>query len=173
MKSITIFLILFIIKSSISEVNIEDYSIEKFITWLKKEGLYQKIIFIKKIYGQDLSIISCEELIKKGYGNCKRLVKEYMPISSLKNKIIKSTNISPKRNEIKKSRINLNVLKNNKYLNSEHKWDKLFEILSTILPPEEAKSTGDRIIKRAEREIPNKMNTIKKQVNNNIIRIIN
>ena len=54
MKSIAIFLILFIIKSSISKDNIEAYSIEKFIARLQKDGLYEKInslkLFLEKTY---------------------------------------------------------------------------------------------------------------------------
>ena len=53
MKSITIFLILFIIKSSISKRDIEYYSINLFIDRLKNEGLFDTILSIKKQFGQE------------------------------------------------------------------------------------------------------------------------
>ena len=141
MKSIAIFLILFIIKSSISKDNIEDYSFEKFITRLKSEGVYEKIRLIKKALGEDLSIIFCEELIKNGYGNCKKLVKEYMPFSPLKQRL------NSQSFEDREKRKNPD-------LKLKHKWDKLYEILRKILPPEKARLKAKRIIERVEREIP-------------------
>ena len=46
---------------------------------LKSKGLFEIIEHIKKIYGQDVAIISCEEINKNYEGNCKKLVTEYMP----------------------------------------------------------------------------------------------
>ena len=79
MKSLILFLILFIIKSSVSESNIDNYSIDLFIKTLKDEQLFEIIQSIKYFYGQDVAIISCEELNKNHCGNCKRVVIEYMP----------------------------------------------------------------------------------------------
>ncbi len=70
MKLITRFLILFLIKSSIS-INLDDYSINKFKERLKENGFFEAFLLIKEVYGQDLSIITCEEINKNGYGNCK------------------------------------------------------------------------------------------------------
>ena len=50
MKLFIRFLILFLIKSSIS-VNLDDYSINKFIDRLKVNGLYKAIQLIKEFYG--------------------------------------------------------------------------------------------------------------------------
>ena len=77
MKLIILFLLLFI---NTSTINLSNYSIDKFKISLKKEGLFEIIESIKYYYGQDVAIISCEELNKNYCGNCKRLVKEYMPI---------------------------------------------------------------------------------------------
>ena len=74
MKSISIFILLFIIKSSISNSSIDEYSINKFIYRIKKEGNFEIIKSIKKLYGQDFAIISCEELYRNTYGNCKKLI---------------------------------------------------------------------------------------------------
>ena len=45
---------------------------------MKRNGLFKIIESIKETYGQDLAIISCEELNKNCKGNCKKLVTEYM-----------------------------------------------------------------------------------------------
>ena len=47
-----------------------------------KEGLFEVIESIKEKYGQDVAIISCEELNGSLKGNCKRLVVEYMKPST-------------------------------------------------------------------------------------------
>ena len=80
MKLINHFLILFLIISLTSEISINDFSIETFLNDLKKNGLFEIIESIKKFYGQDVAIISCEELNENRKGNCKRLVIDYMPI---------------------------------------------------------------------------------------------
>ena len=46
---------------------------------MKKYGLFDVIKSIKKIYCQDVAIISCEELTENRKGNCKKIVTEYMP----------------------------------------------------------------------------------------------
>ena len=79
MKLINHFLILFLIISLTSEISIDDYSIEIFLNDLKKNGLFEIIESIKKVYCQDVAIISCEELNENHKGNCKRIVTEYMP----------------------------------------------------------------------------------------------
>ena len=128
MKLISIFLLLFIIKSSISNISIDDYSKGKLINRLKSQDIFEIILLIKKFYDPNLSIISCEELNKDGYGICKRLIKEYMP-SFAQKKIFKPS---------------YSLLK------PKDKWDKLKEILSTKFSPEETKLLADRIIKRVE-----------------------
>ena len=125
MKSITIFLILFIIKSSISERGIEDISTNLFINRLKNEGLFDTIFLIKNLFGQDFSILVCEQLNKNGYGNCKKVVKEYMPTFKTRSE------------------------------NSSHSFDSqkttiLEKILSQKFTKKQAKMYADRIIKRAE-----------------------
>ena len=77
MNSITLFLILFIVPLTISDN--DSFSIYSFIGRLKREGLFNIIDSIKKAYGQDVAIISCEELNKNSCGNCKKLVLEYIP----------------------------------------------------------------------------------------------
>ena len=77
MNSFTLFLILFIIPFT-AMVKLEVYSIDSFKERMKKEGLFDIIQSIKDVYGQDVAIISCEELNKNYSGNCKRLVTEYM-----------------------------------------------------------------------------------------------
>ena len=165
MKLIAIFLILFLIKSSIS-ISLEDYSIDRFKERLKENGLFETILLVKEFYGTDLSIISCEELNKNGYGNCKKLITEYMP-----NKFIdqaKKINISPRRamkneeknkkeveekrkNENKDKLKNIKVKEEEKDLKPKYEWDKLLIILSTKFPPEEAKLYAEKIIKRVEK----------------------
>ena len=78
MKLISLFVLLFLIISINSESLLDPYSIEGFIKDLKNDGLFEIIETIKKIYGQDVAIISCEELNENRKGNCKRLVTEYM-----------------------------------------------------------------------------------------------
>ena len=155
MKSISIFILLFIIKSSISNISIDEYSIHKFINRIKKEGNFEIIKSIKKLYGQDFAIISCEELYRNTYGNCKKLITEYMPslnYSKIKTKRpIGSYLIHKimKKNDANDYYKLFKILKPNDY------WDKLREILSKTLSPEEAKLIADRIIKRAEQVCSN------------------
>ncbi len=78
MKSFTLFLIILII-SFTTMVNIDEYSINEFKDWMEREGLFDIILSIKNAYGQDVSIISCEELNKDNCGNWKKLVVDYMP----------------------------------------------------------------------------------------------
>ena len=77
MKSIKLFLILFIIPLILSDE--DSFSINPFIERLRNEVFFDIIKSIKKSFGQDVAIISCEELNKNYSNNCKRLVLEYMP----------------------------------------------------------------------------------------------
>ena len=98
MKSIALFLILLITPFTIM-VNIDDFSINQFINSLKEEGLFELILQIKGIYGQDVAIISCEELNKNNCGNCQNLVMHYMPNEFNRNSNGNSdTNIDSKSN---------------------------------------------------------------------------
>ena len=81
MKLITYFMILFLIMSITSESLIDSFSIDHFLNVMKSNGLFEIILSIKKVYGQDVAIISCEELNKNYKGNCKKLVIEYMDLS--------------------------------------------------------------------------------------------
>ncbi len=88
MKLINLFLILFFKLSMASKNPLDPYSIENFKEFLKKEGLFEIINSIKKVYNQDIAIISCEELAGTRKGNCRRLVTQYMaPNTTVKIKI--------------------------------------------------------------------------------------
>ena len=78
MKLISLFLLLFLLISINSENQLDTFSIDNFIKDLKNDGLFEIIETIKSVYGQDVAIISCEELNENHKGNCKRLVIEYM-----------------------------------------------------------------------------------------------
>ena len=72
MKLIIYFLILSLIMSIASESLIYSFSIDNFLNILKNNGLFEIILSIKKVYGQDVAIISCEELSK----NVSEIVKD-------------------------------------------------------------------------------------------------
>ena len=82
MRLITLFLILFSIISIKTENETDLFSMDVFIEYLKDEGLFEIILSIKKVYGQDVAIISCEELNEYFKGYCRRSALEYMPESS-------------------------------------------------------------------------------------------
>ena len=82
MNSFTLFLIVLIIPFT-TMINIDDYSINEFKDGMQRDGLFDIILSIKNAYGQDVAIISCEELNKKNKVNCKRLVTEYMDLSEI------------------------------------------------------------------------------------------
>lgn len=86
MKLYTIFLILFLILSIKTKKNLDSFSINSFIDYLKGNGLLEIIQSIKEAYGQDVAIISCEELNEKCKGNCKRLITDYMAPLDLKGR---------------------------------------------------------------------------------------
>ena len=77
MKSIKLFLILFIVPLILSDE--DSFSIDPFIERLRIEGRLDIIIFIKQSFGKDVAIISCEELNPNNSSNCKRLVLDYIP----------------------------------------------------------------------------------------------
>ena len=163
MKLITIFLILFIIESSISKIDIGDYSIDIFKNEIKNEGLFDTILSIKMLYGKDLSIISCEELKKNHGGNCKKLVTDYMPNMIMPNIFIPNSRRAPTsirppiENKFEKNFKTVNITskeeaeQNELILNPRHKWDKLVEILNKKYSLEEAINIANRIIKRVEK----------------------
>ena len=153
MKSISIFILLFIIKSSISNSSIDELSISKFIYRIKKEGNFEIIKSIKKLYGQDFAIISCEELYRNTYGNCKKLITEYMPSLDYSKRKKNGRIGSILFHNIMKKNIANDHYKLIKLLKPNDYWDKLREILSKKLSPEKAKLIADRIIKRVEQEL--------------------
>jgi len=80
MKSLTLFLILFIIKSSVSKPYLNKYSINQFLDEMRRDGNFTIILSIKAEFGDDVAIISCEEIKINHCGNCKNAVKNYMSI---------------------------------------------------------------------------------------------
>ena len=93
MKSLTLFIILFIIKSSVSKNNLNKYSVNPFISNLKSKGTFKIIQSIKLNCGDDVAIITCETLNENHSGNCKRLVTNYMSDST---HIQRKTTVNPK-----------------------------------------------------------------------------
>ena len=65
MKSLTLFLFLLIIESSVSKIKLDDYSINVYIDQMKKEGIFDIVLYIKWRLNIDIAIITCEELKKK------------------------------------------------------------------------------------------------------------
>ena len=61
---------------------------------MEEEGFFEVIESIKKVYGQDVAIITCEELIEKSKGNCKKLVTEYIAPNELPRTPQSKTKIS-------------------------------------------------------------------------------
>ncbi len=104
--------------------------------------VFLKLLLIKEFYGSDISIISCEELSKNGYGNCEKLIMEYMPNYA-------QIRIIPYNGIINSSKIEIN--NKTKILEPNHNWKMLVKILSTKYPLKEAKLKAKKIIKRAEK----------------------
>ena len=73
-----LFLVLLLIISIKSNDFMDSFSIENFKIYLESNGLLKVIQSIKNVYGQDVAIISCEELNKNCSGNCQKLVTDYM-----------------------------------------------------------------------------------------------
>ena len=152
MKPYSLCLILFIITLVISKGSYDDFSIDKFKRNLRKEKLFDIIQNIKDAYGQDVAIISCEELNKNHCGNCQRLVKDYMNVT-------KTSKLNSKKNG---NNININEnkieSKNEKEVESEKdngkkkaKKKSVKEILSKSIPFHRVNSISKRIIDRARR----------------------
>ena len=78
MKLNTVFLFLLLILSIKTENLLDSFFIQVFKEKLKKNRLFQIIKSIKETYGQDVNIISYEELNKNNNGNCKKWVTEHM-----------------------------------------------------------------------------------------------
>ena len=106
---------------------LDDYSIDPFKERMRKEGLFDIIQSIKILFGQDVAIISCEELKKNYSGNCKRLVTEYMdpykeidkreieiPDKGVLTKILLK-NYPPEESNLLSDRI-IQIVKNNTFL---------------------------------------------------------
>ena len=82
MKLNILFLILFLIITIKTKSILDSFTIDDFRENLIKEGLLGIIESIKEKYGQDVAIISCEELNQSRKGNCIKLVTEYIGPSS-------------------------------------------------------------------------------------------
>ena len=78
MKLKALFIVLLLIISIKSNDFLDSFSIESFKESLRDNGLFLIIQSIKYAYGQDVAIISCEELNKNYSGNCQKLVTDYM-----------------------------------------------------------------------------------------------
>ena len=70
MKLKALFIVLLLIISIKSNDFLDSFSIESFKESLRDNGLFLIIQSIKYAYGQDVAIISCEELNKNYSGNC-------------------------------------------------------------------------------------------------------
>ena len=134
MKLNTLFLIPFLILSIKTDIDLDSYSIEDFIDYEKKNGLFEIIKSIKMTYGQDVAIISCEELNGNCKGNCKKLVIEYMP-KYFRNKF-------PKCNEI----LNIFRIQENLYPNSDK--ERKMQLIKSIT--EQLKKISIKVRKRAK-----------------------
>ena len=133
MKSTTLCLIIFITTLAVVSNNgIEDYSIDTFITSLKDEGLFDIIKSIKKGFGQDVAIITCEELNKNRSGNCKRVVKDYI-LGKVKAPIPRFMKSSIYTQFKDKKRV-----------------ESFNNILTTKFSSEKAKSISERIIEKTK-----------------------
>ncbi len=153
MKSIAFSLILFIAILTVSKSNLEEYSINTFIFKLKSEKLFDIILSIKKFYGKDVAIISCEELNKSNCGNCKKLVTEYMADKNLIEKEFgKEIEIKIEKIENKIDKITENdsgkEKENKNKIGNEQKKKSIREILSKDVPQEISKLISEKIIQR-------------------------
>ena len=93
MKLNVLILVLFLIISSNSNNLLDSFSIDGFKYYLKNNGLFEIIQSIKNAYGQDVAIISCEELNRNYNGNCKKIVMDYMK-EKIKPKPVNTSNSS-------------------------------------------------------------------------------
>ena len=135
MKLNILFLIPFLILSIKTEIDLDSYSIDAFIEYEIKNGLFEIIKSIKMIYGQDVAIISCEELNGNCKGNCKKLVTEYMPEPNpFKMRPIKCKEL-------------LNIFENSKKLNPNSDIEMIKQIKETTA---QLKVISIKIMRRAK-----------------------
>ena len=135
MKLNILFLIPFLILSIKTEIDLDSYSIDAFIKYEIKNGLFEIIKSIKMIYGQDIAIISCEELNGNCKGNCKKLVNEYMPEPDpFKIRSIKCKEL-------------LNIFENSKKLNPNSDIEMIKQIKETT---DQLKEISIKIMRRAK-----------------------
>ena len=81
MKLVNLFLIIILISTPFSKSSsLDDYSIDEFINYLKKIGVYDLIISIKAYYGSDVATIFCECVTGTQKGNCRKLVRDYIKV---------------------------------------------------------------------------------------------
>ena len=145
MKPIALFLIL-VLTPFTTMININDFSINLFIKRLKDKGLFEVILQIKYAYGQDVAIISCEELNKNNCGNCKKVVIEYMP----KKKKNENPNQKHKGSIFSKPKGINNIMKPSRkvvieQIISEMK-DKIKNILKKKLSPKNSELFANNIV---------------------------
>ena len=145
MKPIALFLIL-VLTPFTTMININDFSINLFIKRLKDKGLFEVILQIKYAYGQDVAIISCEELNKNNCGNCKKVVIEYMP----KKKKNENRNEKDKGSLFSKPKGINNIMKPSRkvvieQIISEMK-DKIKNILEKKLSPKNSELFANNIV---------------------------
>ena len=82
MKLVNLFLIIILISTPFSKSSsLDDYSIDEFINYLKKIGVYDLIISIKAYYGSDVATIFCECITGTQKGNCRKLVRDYIKVA--------------------------------------------------------------------------------------------
>ena len=150
MNSITLFIILFIVPLTISYM--DSFSINTFIDRLKSEGLFNIIDSIKKAYGQDVAIISCEELNKNSSGNCKKLVLDYIPNYDIKTKrIINLSEQTQKTTFIKRSQ------ENEEKIIKSHMKTEIEQILKQNLSNKKSNLMSEKILSKVNSAIIDKI----------------
>ena len=138
-NSFTLFLIILIIPFT-TMINIDDYSIDEFKYLMEREGLFDIILSIKNVYGQDVAIISCEELNKDNCGNCEKLVVDYMPNRNINH----NSQVSKLRNFMKHSKDTI-IDQKNLEMKSIIK-----NIIKIKFNPEESEYFANKIVERAD-----------------------
>ena len=89
MKLVNLFLIIILISMPFSKSSsLDDYSIDEFIKYLKKMGLYDLIVIVKAFNGSDVATIFCECITGTHKGNCRKLVRDYIKDSHTNHNII-------------------------------------------------------------------------------------
>jgi len=136
MKLNSLYLVLLLIISIKSNDFLDSFSIEGFKIYLKDNGLFQIIQSIKYAYGQDVAIISCEELNKNYNGNCQKLVTDYMEenYDGFKDKFDET----PERNE---NKTDLLVISENETFDSSESEDMHMKPIENSEPTKPTEST--------------------------------